>query len=58
MIIIIDMHAMIITGFLNAMSSDDMIDTSISVTSPDMRAITSPLRSAVKKPMGRWTILS
>ena len=35
-----------------------MIEFSISATSPLMRAITSPLRSEVKKPMGSDTILS
>ena len=51
-------HTMIMTGFLNIMSSDDMMEFSISFTSPLMRAITSPLCSAVKKPMGRARILS
>ena len=40
------------------MSSDDIIEFSISATSPLMRAITSPLRSLVKKPIGRAVILS
>ena len=51
-------QTMIITGFLNSMSSDDMMENSISATSPLMRAMTSPLRSLVKKPMGSTVILS
>ena len=55
---IIEMQAMIITGFLNIMSSEAMTDDSISATSPLMRAMTSPLRSAVKNEMGSVVILS
>ncbi len=43
-------------GFLNIMSSDIITEFSTSVTSPLMRAITSPLRSLEKKPMGKDTI--
>ncbi len=50
-------HTSIITGFLKIMSSDDIMEFSISATSPLMRAIMSPLRSEVKKPMGSDTIL-
>ena len=56
--IIITKQATIITGFLKSISRDAITDTSISVTSPEMRAITSPLRSLVKKPIGRLVILS
>ncbi len=52
------MHTIIITGFLNIMSSDAMMEFSISATSPLMRAIMSPLRSVVKKDIGRRVILS
>ena len=55
--IIIVRQAMIMMGFLNIMSSEDMTEFSTSVTSPLMRAITSPLRSLEKKPMGKETIL-
>ena len=37
-------------GFLKSMSSDDMMEFSISCTSPLMRAMMSPLRSSEKKP--------
>ena len=57
-IIIVPRHTIIITGFLNIMSSDAMMEFSISATSPLMRAITSPLRSEVKNEMGRAVILS
>ena len=50
-------HTIIITGFLNIISNDAIIEFSISATSPLMRAITSPLRSVVKKPMGNVVIL-
>ena len=56
--IIIVRHAKIMIGFLNIRSRLDMMLFSTSVTSPLMRAITSPLRSLLKKPMGRVTILS
>ena len=55
--IIIVRQVIIIMGFLNIMSSDAMMLFSTSVTSPLMRAITSPLRSLVKKPMGNCMIL-
>ncbi len=55
--IIVPRHTSIITGFLKIMSSDDIMEFSISATSPLMRAIMSPLRSEVKKPMGSDTIL-
>ncbi len=58
MMIIITRQTMIIMGFLNIMSSDAMMEFSISPTSPVMRAITSPLRSWVKNEIGRATILS
>ncbi len=51
-------HTTIITGFLNIISSDAITEFSISATSPLIRAITSPLRSPVKNPMGRRVILS
>ncbi len=51
-------HTMIITGFLKNMSSDDIMENSISATSPLIRAMTSPLRSEVKNPMGSTVTLS
>ena len=57
MTIIITRQAMIMMGFLNSMSSEVMMEFSTSVTSPLMRAITSPLRSLEKKPMGNEIIL-
>ena len=56
--IIMPRHTTIIIGFLNIISSDAMMEFSTSATSPDIRAITSPLRSLEKKPMGRPRILS
>ena len=56
--IIITRQTMIMMGFLNSMSSDAMMEFSISATSPVMRAMTSPLRSLVKYDMGSLTILS
>ena len=56
--IIMVRHTTIMMGFLNIMSSDAMMELSTSVTSPLIRAITSPLRSFEKKPMGRLVILS
>ena len=44
-------------GFLNIMSSDCIMEFSISATSPLMRAITSPFRADVKKEIGSVTIL-
>lgn len=41
---------MIRMGFLKSMSSEAMIEESISCTSPLMRAMMSPLRSSLKKP--------
>ncbi len=46
--IIMPRQTMIITGFLKSMSSEAMMEFSISATSPVMRAMTSPLRSEVK----------
>ena len=57
MTIIITRQAIIMMGFLNSMSSEVMIEFSTSVTSPLMRAITSPLRSLEKKAMGSDVIL-
>ena len=51
-------QTIIIMGFLNIMSSEAIMEFSISPTSPDMRAITSPFFSLVKKPMGRLTTFS
>ena len=51
-------HTIIITGFLNIMSSDAITEFSISATSPVIRAITSPLRESVKNAIGSLTILS
>ena len=51
-------HTTIMMGFLNIMSSDAMMELSTSVTSPLIRASTSPLRSFEKKPMGRLGVLS
>ena len=39
-------------GFLNSISSDDIMEFSTSCTSPLMRAMMSPLRSSLKKPNG------
>ena len=44
-------------GFLNSMSRLDIIELSISCTSPLMRAMMSPLRSSEKKPSGSDVIL-
>ena len=55
--IIIVRHTIIMMGFLNIMSSDDITEFSTSVTSPLMRAMTSPLRSLEKNAMGSDTIL-
>ena len=55
---IVTRQTIIIMGFLNIMSSEAMIEFSISPTSPDMRAITSPFFSLVKKPIGRLTTFS
>ena len=55
---IITRHTMIMMGFLKNISSDDIIEFSISATSPVIRAITSPLRASVKNEMGRFRILS
>ena len=49
-------YAMMRMGFLKSMSSDDMMEFSTSCTSPDMRAMMSPLRSSEKKPNGREVI--
>ena len=51
-------HTIIITGFLKSMSSEAIIELSTSCTSPLIRAMTSPLRSLVKNPIGRLTTLS
>ena len=48
---------MIMIGFLNIMSSEVMIEFSTSATSPVIRDMMSPLRSLVKKPIGRLTTL-
>ena len=45
-------------GSLIIRDSDAMMEFSTSDTSPVMRATMSPLRSSVKKPMGRLRILS
>ena len=44
-------------GFLKSMSSEDMMELSISATSPLMRAMMSPLRSSEKNPSGSEVIL-
>ena len=56
--IIVDRQTMIMTGFLNSMSRLAITLASISATSPLIRAMTSPLRSPVKKPIGRRRIFS
>ena len=56
-IIIIVRQAIIMMGFLNIISKHDMMLFSTSCTSPLMRAITSPLRSLLKKARGKVTIL-
>ena len=43
-------------GFLNNISSDDMILVSISFTSPLIRAMMSPFRSSEKNPNGSANI--
>ena len=48
----IEKYAMMSIGFLKSMSSDDIIEFSISPTSPVILAMMSPLRSSVKKPSG------
>ena len=48
----------IMMGFLNIISSDDMMEFSISAVSPTIRDMTSPLRSEVKKPTGKVSTLS
>ena len=55
---IIDKHTNIIMGSLNIISSDDIIELSISAVSPVIRAITSPLLSFEKKPIGNVSTLS
>ena len=45
-------------GFLKSISSELITEFSTSLTSPEMRANISPLRSSEKKPMGRTRILS
>ena len=57
MIIKVVKYERIKMGFLNIKSRDDMMLVSTSCTSPVMRAMISPLRSSVKKPKGRRTIL-
>ena len=44
-------------GFLNSMSSDDMMEFSTSATSPLILAIMSPFRSSEKNPNGSDVIL-
>ena len=51
-------YAMMRIGFLNSMSRLDITLYSISCTSPDMRAMMSPLRSSEKKPSGSDVILA
>ena len=41
-----------------SIESEAMMEFSTSDTSPVMRAMMSPFRSSVKKPMGRFKILS
>ena len=45
-------------GSLMSMAMEAVMEFSTSDTSPLMRAMMSPLRSSVKKPMGRFRILS
>ena len=45
-------------GSLMSMAMEAVMEFSTSDTSPVMRAMMSPLRSSVKKPMGRLRILS
>ncbi len=51
-------QTIIIMGFLNIISSDAIIEFSISPPSPDIRAMTSPFFSLVKKPIGKLTTFS
>ena len=48
-------YTIIIIGSLNNISNVDMILASTSLTSLVIRDITSPLRSSVKKPIGKLT---
>ena len=50
-------YAIMSIGFLKSMSSELIIELSISCTSPLMRAMMSPLRSSEKKPSGNDVIL-
>ena len=51
-------YASISMGFLNSMSRLDIMEFSISCTSPVMRAMMSPLRSSLKNPSGSEFIFS
>ena len=53
----VEKYAMMRMGFLNNMSSDDIIEFSTSATSPLIRAMISPLRSSEKNPNGNDVIL-
>ena len=54
---IIPRQAMIMTGYFTSENSDAITEFCTSCTSPDRRAMMSPLRSLVKKPTGSDTIL-
>ncbi len=57
-IIIMPRQAMIIIGYLISENKLAITEFCTSCTSPERRAMISPLRSAVKKPIGKETILS
>ena len=46
------------TGFLKSISMEDMMEPSISCTSPLMRAMMSPFLSSLKNPSERDVIFS
>ena len=50
-------YAIMRMGFLKSMSSELIMEFSISCTSPLILAMMSPLRSSEKKPIGRDVIL-
>ena len=56
--IIMPRQAMIIMGYLTSEKRLAITEFCTSCTSPDRRAIMSPLRSEVKNPIGSDTILS
>ena len=54
--IMVPRYTMMRMGFLKSMSRLDITDASTSWTSPERRAMTSPLRVSEKKPIGSESI--